>query len=439
MGPQRTKLMISAVKGTPNMRKKLRPEARTRLTRPGQSFGILSTCILSMLVGGCTDQAKPPVAETPPPKVTVSQPIERQIRKQDEYTGQIEATETVEIRPRVRGHIVKIAFTAGSEVKKDDVLFEIDPRPYKATVSHATAMVAAAKATLKLQDAQLKREMQLYERRVGSREELDITIGKQAVAAAEVSKAEAALEQANLDLDFTKITAPIAGRVGRELVTVGNLVASEQTLLTTIVSVDPVHIYFDVDEPAMLRYRDWAKTQKGSIKPEASLKEAKIPVSIGLVTEQGFPHQGMLDFSDNRLDTATMTIRARGVISNADRTFSPGLFSRVRIAIDEPRKALLVTERAIGIDQSLKYLFVVNEQNEVERREIRQGIATDDGLAAIEVGLKPGEWVIVNGVQRVRPGVKVDPVKVEMPVLPQLASATPKPSVASSTKSDSAH
>jgi multidrug efflux system membrane fusion protein len=368
--------------------------------------------ILSIMLG--CDTAKPPIAESPPPAVTVSQPVVREVIDYDDYEGRIAAIPTIEVRARVRGYLDKIHFQDGEIVKKDALLFEIDPRPYKAELEGAEAQKAAAEAAFKLAQATAERDLKLASTGAVSRQELDVSLGKQGVSQAEVRKADAAIARTKLDLDFAKITAPITGKIGRAQVDVGNLVnaGGGETLLTTITSVDPIYVYFNVDERALLRYRREFRKSKG--KQMESLKELKIPVEVALEGEEGYPHKGVLDFAENRVDPKTGTIQARGVLPNAKGIIDAGMRARVRVPVSEPYKALLITDRAVGTDQNLKYVYVVDAEHVAKRRDIQLG-RIKDGLRVIEKGLEPGDQVIVNGIQSVRPELKVDPKPSEMP------------------------
>jgi RND family efflux transporter MFP subunit len=370
--------------------------------------------ILSSVLG--CESAQPPVAETPPPPVTVSQPVVREIVEQDDYEGRIAAVETVDVRARVRGHLMKVNFTDGQIVQKDDLLFEIDPRTYQAALDAAKAQLAAADAALELATKEYRRAASLLQSRAASREEVDVWVGKQGVAKGERLKAEAAVEEARLDLDFTKITAPIQGKASRTQVTMGNLVngGGSETLLTTIVSVDPMYVYFDVDERALLRYRQHFRKGENEDGAVPSVKDLKIPIDVGLEGEEGYPHKGVIDFADNRVNPSTGTIQARGVLPNSKRLFEAGMRARVRVPVSDPQKALLVTERAVGTDQGRRFVYVVNDQNVVERKDVKLG-RLSDGLQVVQHGVKPEDWVIVNGIQRVRDGAKVEPKRGPMP------------------------
>lgn len=357
---------------------------------------------------GCQKHAAP-VVDTGPPVVTVSTPLEKTVIDSEVFTGRTEAVESVDVRARVSGYLDKVAFKPGAVVKQGDLLFEIDPRPYKAELDRVEAEVTRGETRFERLTKDLERA-----RRAGvatAREELDKIAGDRAEAEAAVRSAKAAVEKNKLDLGFTKIIAPIGGRVSRNLITVGNLVAADVTLLTNIVSLDPIYAYFDVDEPTMLRLQ--AMIREGKLK---SNEEEKVRLELGLASEKGFPHEGFVDFVENRLDPGTGTIRVRGVFPNKDQALSPGLFARIQAPVSNPRKALLVTERALGTDQGDKFVYVVNAKDEVEYRPVRVG-ALRDGLRIIEEGLKPDDRVIVTGLQRVQPGKKVAAKQVDMPVL----------------------
>jgi RND family efflux transporter MFP subunit len=373
--------------------------------------GLLLALLATMT--GCSPPA-PAVTETPPPPVSVSQPVSREVTDYDDYEGRIAAVETVEVRARVRGYIVKVNFKDGDFVKKGDMLFEIDPRPYKASLDAADAQKAGADAALDLAKKEYDRALTLLRSRATSREEVDVWTGKQGVAKADQLKAQASREQAQLDLDFTKIVAPIAGKTSRAQVTQGNLVnATGETLLTTITSVDPMYVYFDVDERSLARYRRYYKKDIKSDK-EPSVKELKIPIQVGVEGEEGFPQKGVIDFTDNKVNPSTGTIQVRGVLPNEHRLLDAGMRARVRVPVSDAHKAILVTERAIGTDQGLRFVYVVNDKNVVERRDVTLDRRAD-GLQAVSEGIKPDDLVVVNGIQRVRDGATVDPKRVPMP------------------------
>jgi membrane fusion protein, multidrug efflux system len=317
------------------------------------------------------------------------------------------------MRARVWGYLEKVNFKEGDLVKKDDVLFEIDPRTYRAALDQAKAEVERQKAQFDLDEIELRRSTALLRRNAASREEFDQAVARLGVSRAGLAAAEARVEQAALDLGYTKVTAPVSGRVSRYVVTVGNLIQSGDqgggTLLTTIVSVDPMYAYFDVDEHTALRVRQLVREGKAD-----SPRDGGFPVSLGLANEAGHPHQGTVNFVDNQVNPKTGTIRLRGVFPNKDQVLLPGLFARVRTPIGRPHRALLVSERALDTDQGQKILYVVTDKNQVASRPVRLG-ALHNGLREIADGLKQGERVIVDGMQNVRPGVTVEPNLVDMP------------------------
>jgi membrane fusion protein, multidrug efflux system len=380
---------------------------------------------LVFLLAACQQQ---PAAPPPPPaKVTVSQPAARTVVESDEYTGRLEAVESVEIRARVNGYLQSVHFTDGAIVKKGALLFVIDPRPYQAELNRAKAQLEQAIARLERTQKDFARAQQLVKSRAMSQEEVDTRSADQREAQEAVQAARAAVEAARLNVEFTQVKAPISGRISRHLVTEGNLInggTAESTLLTRIVSLDPLYGYFDVDERAFLKYtRLWRNgTRPGS-------REVNIPVDLGLADETGFPHQGHLDFIDNRLDPNTGTMTGRAVIPNPDLTLTPGLFGRIRLPGSSQYEALLLPDEAIGSDQTQRFAFVVNDQHTVEYRRVELG-PTIDGLRVIRNGLKPEDWVIVNGVQRVRTGAQVDPQQQAIPqnharLRPELAVTKP--------------
>src|SRR6516165_9405866 len=373
-------------------------------------FVLLGLCLG---LAGCVraPSAAPEAAPTP---VTVSHPVERDVTDYADFTGRTAAVDSVELRARVWGYLDKVNFKEGAIVQKGDVLFEIDPRIYQAVLSQAEGSQAALQARLERLDADLARARRLVGTAAVSREDYDKVAGDRGEAAASTAALKAAVERAKLDLGYTKVIAPIGGRVSRYVVTVGNLVqAGDQaggTLLTTIVSVDPMYAYFDVDEHTALRVRQLVREGRSD-----SPRDGRYPVSLGLANEEGYPHQGTINFVDNQVNPKTGTIRARGVFPNKQEHLLPGFFARVRVPIGRPHGALLVSDRALDADQGQKVLYIVNDKNEVVSRPVRLGVL-HDGLREITDGVKPGERVIVNGLQQVRPGITVDPKLVDMPI-----------------------
>lgn len=379
----------------------------------------------------CNKSSEAPVAPPPPPEVTVSQVVERSVMDYEEFTGRMASVATVEIRARVRGYLKTVHFTDGQEVKAGTLLFEIDPRPFEAELKNTEGQKAQWLAKRDKAQADVTRYENLVPTGAASAQDLDKARAELGEAIAAISSADAEIDRAKLDLEFSRITAPIDGQMGRALITEGNLVQSgmgDDALLATIVAMDPMYVYFDVDERSVLRFRD---RHRATLPPSAklpSVAELKIPVYLGLAGEEGFPHQGVIDFADNRVNPATGTVQVRGSLDNSRREYKPGLFARVRVPMSAEYQALLVSEAALGTDQGQKYVYVVNEQNVVERRFVKPGARQDDGLRVISGGLKSGEWVVVNGLQRARPGKPVTPQRTEMPRLAQ-GGATSRPPV----------
>ena len=372
--------------------------------------------ILVSLLGlaGCS-RAPSEIPPPPPPVVTVSYPVERNVTDFAEFTGRTAAVDSVKVRARVWGYLDKVNFKEGALVKKGDVLFEIDQRTYKAALAQAEGNLVQVEARLKRLDADLARAERLVATGSMSREEYDKVVGDRGEAAASLQAAKATVNRARLDLEYTKVIAPVSGRVSRFLVTVGNLVQSGDqgggTVLTTIVSVDPIYVYFDVDENTVLRVGKLVR--EGKVK-SAREQGVQVPVLLGLANEQGHPHEGTINFVDNQVNPKTGTLRVRGVFPNKDEALSPGMFARVRVPIGEPHRALLVTDRAIDNDQGQKILYVIDDRNQVASRPIKMG-ALQDGLREITDGLKPDERLLVTGLQQVRPGATVEPKLAPMP------------------------
>jgi RND family efflux transporter MFP subunit len=370
---------------------------------------------LTILLSGCTAEPTPP--EPPPPKVTVRHPEERELVDYNYFNGSTAATETVEIRSRVRGHLLKVNFQDGQIVKKGDLLFEIDPRQYKAGLDAAEAQIASANAALQFAKAEYARVSGLVRNNAASREERDVWTGKQAIAIADAQKAEAAAESDRLDLGFCKIDAPITGKISRAQLTEGNLVnaGGSPPLLTTIVSINPMNVYFPVDERSMQLYVKYRRGKPGG--ETASLKELKIPFEFGLDTDEGYPHKGVIDFAEVQVERGTGTRQVRGVFNNENGQFVPGSRVRVRVPVTDPYKAILVPDTAVLTDQDKKYLLVVDDKNIVHRRDVNQGKLREDGMRVIlpstkkDEGISLTDWVIVEGLQRARINYPVDPVK----------------------------
>ena len=361
-----------------------------------------SAAAVAFLLAACSPPAP---SAPPPPAVTAAPAIGRTVNEWDEFTGRIEAVGYVEVRPRVSGFIEKVAFTEGKEVRQGDVLFVIDQREYKDALDRAQADLTRAKTQAELAHSVADHAKSLISENAISREEYDARVSSTAQADAAIQGAEAAVRTAKLNLDWTLVRAPISGRISRAEVTAGNVVqggAPTPTLLTTIVSLDPVYVYFEGDEQAYLRYNQLARD--GS---RPSSRVAKNPVRMGLANETGFPHTGFVDFVDNQLNPSTGTIRARAVFSNKDRYFTPGLFARIQLLGSGKFDAVLVQDGAIGTDQDRKFVYVLKPDSTVEYRGVELGRIVD-GLRIIRKGIAPGDEVVINGLQRIRPGMKVN-------------------------------
>ena len=368
----------------------------------------------AMTLTGCgSNAAAQAAAAPPPPQVDVAQVVAKQVTEFDEFTGRFEAVERVEIRPRVSGYISARNFSEGSEVKKGDVLFVIDPRPYEATFKHAKAQLDQAHSQAVLAKSERERATKLLQSHAISQEEYDSRAASLEQADANVEAAQAALDSAALDLSFTRVTAPISGKISRALVTEGNLVASGQTLLTTLVSLDPIYVRFDGDEQAYLKYIKIAREAVAAKEKGNEAGTTGSPVMVGLANEAGYPHTGVMVFVDNELDATTGTIRGRAKLDNHDRAFTPGLFARVKLMGSNQYNALLINDSAVGTDQTVRYVLVVGAGNKVEYRPVKLGPIID-GLRVVTDGLKAGETIVVSGLQRVRPGTPVTPARVAM-------------------------
>ena len=379
----------------------------TKIIQLTIGMGIL---FAATLLGGCGKSGEAGQAP-PPPQVSVATVLEKRVKDWDEFTGRFQAVETVEIRPRVSGYIDRVAFKEGGLVKSGDLLFVIDPRPYQAEYDRAAADLKRYKTALELARIESVRVQRLRQSGAVSQEELDERTSTVAQAEANAAGAQATLESAQLNLGFTRVTSPVTGRVSRAEVTRGNLVTGGNnggTLLSSVVSMDPIYLYFDSDEQAYLRYTQMARNGQRS-----SSRDAPNPVQVGLANEEGFPHPGRVDFIDNQLNPQTGTIRARAVLDNKDGQFTPGLFARVQLLGSGEYNAILIDDRAVNTDQSQKYVFLLGADNKIEYRKVTLGRVID-GLRVVREGLKTGDTIVVNGAQRVHPGVTVTPQRVAM-------------------------
>ena len=375
-----------------------RAGVRARIASP------LVALLAAAVLAACGSQASPGDGAPPAPQVSVATVVAEQVRQWDDFTGRVQAVQSVELRPRVSGYVERVAFTEGADVRMGDLLFVIDPRPYRAALAQAEAQLARARSEALLANAQNARAQALVDARAISREEFETRNAATAQGNAAVRAAEAAVTAARLNLQYTEVRAPIDGRVGRALVTVGNLAQADATLLSTVVSQDPVHVHFEADERTWLRYARQARDGEGNGAGNA--------VRVGLASDEGYPHVGTVDFIDNHVDPATGTIRARAVLRNPDGLFTPGLFARVQLQGSQAIDALLVDDKAVLTDQDRKYVYVLGEGDVAERRDVVLGPLVD-GLRVVEQGLAPGDRVIVNGLQKVfMPGMPVAPETV---------------------------
>ena len=389
---------------------------RTRRIVFSSGLGVVVISLAALTLNSRAEDKAP--AAPPLQAVTVAPVPEREISEWDEFTGRLEAVDQVEIRPRVSGYIQRVTFTEGREVRKGEVLFQIDPRPYQAELARTQAELDRARSAAALAANDVKRADPLVKAQAISREEYDSRTSAEAQGGASVKAAEAAVETARLNLEWTRVRSPISGRVSNALVTPGNLVEAGQpaTLLTTVVSLDPMYVYFDSDEQTYLRYAGRARNNG------PNWRDGKLVVHLGLANEEGYPHEGRLDFVDNQIDPNTGTIRTRAVFSNKSRALTPGLFARVKLVGDHKRKALLVRDAAIGTDQDRKFVLVLGPGDSLVYRPVVAGRLVD-GLRIIDSGLQPNERVVVNGLMRVRPGMKVAPTLSEMTAADSAAPA----------------
>jgi RND family efflux transporter MFP subunit len=365
-----------------------------------------------------------PVAPAPPapkpPDVLFTLPTKSEITDFEDFTGRTVARRTIDIRARVTGYLDKIQFKDGGEVKKDDLLFEIDPRPYQTELSRTQAALTQAEAHLKRLDHDLDRANKLIASKQMSPQDFDLVTGDRAEADAAVRVARANLHTAHLNLSFTQVKAPLAGQISRTQLDPGNLVKADDSILTTLVTLDPIFAYFEVDERTLLMMRRYVES--GKIKT-ADKDEPEVPVLMGLADEDGFPHKGMINFVDNRLDVATGTLQVRGIFDNPTHILSPGLFVRVRLPIGEPYQAILIDERALGTDQGQKFVYVIDADNNAQYRRVEVG-KLQNGQRVVRKGIAEGERVVVSGLQRVRPGAPVT-AKADAPVAAERGDGSP--------------
>ncbi|WP_444921099.1 efflux RND transporter periplasmic adaptor subunit [Microbulbifer sp. CnH-101-G] len=353
----------------------------------------------ALVLAGC-GSGEPTGQQPPPPAVEIAQVSTEATTLWRSFTGRVVAPETVELRPRVSGYIDRVSFAEGALVERGDVLFTIDQRPYKAKLRAAEAELQRVRSELAFSEKQAGRAQQLLDSKAISREEYDRRIASRDAERAALNAAEAAVENARLDLQYTEVTAPISGRVSRALVTRGNLANADTTLLTTLVSVDPMYVYFESDEQTFAVSRNLLNDG------------ARPPVHIGLAGEKGYPHKGQLDFIDNRLNSHTGTIQFRAVVANPNGTFKPGQFARVEMPIEEMAQAVLIDSKAVLTDQDRRYVYVVTQDNLTERRPVEVGPRQGE-RTLIRSGLQTGDQIVVNGLQKIFfPGMPVAPEMV---------------------------
>lgn len=374
--------------------------------------GVALVSATLLLLAGCGDN-KAAGGAAPPAAVSVARVLSKPIQQWDQFNGRISAIDAVEIRPRVNGYVERIAFNEGGEVRKGDLLFVIDQRPYRAALDIALARLERAQAGAALAQKQSQRSNDLFKKNATSQEEAERTTAEYAQSRADVGAAKAAVDAARLDLQFSEVRAPVAGRVGHAMLTVGNIAMANQTVLTTVVSQDPVYVDFYPDEENYLRYLAQARR---------SATDA-LSVQVGLVNEQGFPHQGRLKFLDNRIDPATGTNHMRAVLHNPDHRLTPGLYAHVQFAGQAPANATLIDDKAVLTDQDRKYVYLLGAGDKAERREVKLG-PVNHGLRVVEAGLSATDYVIVDGLQRVfYSGAPVKPTVVAMEPPARLAAA----------------
>jgi multidrug efflux system membrane fusion protein len=371
---------------------------------------VLGVVLLALAAHACTQSSAQP-GPPPAPRVTVAEVVSRDVTEVDEFRGRLEAVNTVSVRPRVSGFVSGVRFSEGSIVRKGALLYQIDPRPFQAEVDRLAAELARAKVTVQRSAAELRRAERLSSEQAMSQEEHERRVAAAEESKAQVSAVEAALRAAQLNLEFTRVTAPIGGRVGRAIVTEGNLVSTgppEATLLTTIVSLDPIYATFDADEQVFLRYVDLARQGR-----RQNARTPGLAIRMALASDSDYPHDGRLNFLDNQVDAATGTIRGRAVFANPDHALTPGLFVRLRVPGSGTYKGVLIQDRAVGTDLDKRFVLAVNRDGTVQYRAVVLGPIVD-GLRLVRDGLRPGDRVIVNGLQRARPGTKVEVQLVAM-------------------------
>ncbi|HEY7315296.1 MAG TPA: efflux RND transporter periplasmic adaptor subunit [Gemmataceae bacterium] len=395
------------------------------------SLQAAACCFFLAVAAGCQPNAAARKAATEIQAVPVSNPVEREVTDYVDFTGRTDSVASVDVRARVTGYLVRRPFKDGSDVKKGDLLFEIDPAPYQAQLNQATSQVKLNEASLKLMRTTYDRDkaISLVQPGAVAKQQLDQDRAAVDEAIARVEAAKASTEVYKLNVGFTKIYSPIDGQISRSYMTPGNLVIQDQTLLTTIVSMDPAFVYFDLDEPTLIRLRKLVN--EGKLK---RLRDGSMPVVMGLQGEEGHPHKGTINFVNNQVNPTTGSITMRGEFPNpkpsgGEQLLSPGMFVRIRLPIGEPYSTLVVIDRAIGSDQGLKYVYVLDADNKVQSRRVKTGALQPDGLRVITEGLKADDWVVVGALPQIRARMEVRPDRTAMPslVAPSGGGATPPP------------
>jgi RND family efflux transporter MFP subunit len=372
-----------------------------------RAVSIAASLTAVLLVAACGDSPQKPAAGPPPPTVTVAGPVRRTIVDQDEYVGRFVAIDSVEVRARVSGYLDRIDFADGQIVEQGKLLFTVDKRPFETALDQAKANLAQARANLAFAEADLQRGAALVGQRTITEQTYEQRIQAKKVAEASVQAQEAAVRQASLDLEFTELRAPIAGRIGDRRVSPGNLVTGgttgTTTLLATIVSVDPIRFEFTFDEASYLRYERLAKSGR-----ELASRDAGVTVALKLLDEPDFKHEGRMDFVNNVIDTSSGTIRGRAVIANPDGVFTPGMFARVQVPGSQPYTALMVPDAAIGTEQARKYVLAVDGDNVARIKYVTLG-PVSGSLRVVKSGIEENDRIVVNGLMRARPNAKVNP------------------------------
>ena len=383
-------------------------KSKNRSTVTSRLMLAIGMATLAGLNGGCSSSAQPKAPA--PAEVSVAEVICKQLGDSDEFTGRLEAVNAVEVRPRVSGYLQSVHFKEGAIVRQGDLLFQIDPRPFQAEVDRLKGDLSQAKAQLSRAQSDFQRAERLHNNDGMSAEEYDRRAAVRSEAEARIASTEAALRGAELNLGFTRVIAPITGRVGRAGITEGNLVeggAAQVKPLTTLVSLDPIYVYFDVDEQTYLKY---ARVTQSHGTSSHDLRSA---AQLGLADEDGFPHVGQVSFVDNQVSSSTGTIRLRATFPNKNLALTPGLFARIRLQGGGAHSACLARDEAVVTDLNQKYVFVLGKNNTLEYRPVKLGPMTE-GLRVVRDGLRNGDVIVVNGLQRVRPGAAVNPKKVPM-------------------------